>query len=1408
MDGMLIEWEKMLADSEGLDDLEQSDIIDSELSLLGGKNESPNSVEAASMDGETNLELDTHARKSTKSSPSLAEDSAETLKLIAELNSDKSDEFDLPKFSQGHNGPGKTEAQESEEKSSLTGDESNTSSAFNSEVNKKETKNATYDNTLADGFENSQESHLQISEVRTGDIPKEIYYHEKNSSAENSESEEAESDEDISKESKNEVTDKPADDIVQLKISNVRTEIETNSLRDRESEISEDDSMPVLEKLGGNETDDQINNDEEQYENSMYLQQTEPSVQENTGDIVMMRIKEEPVEYEDYGKPAEFVTNFHEEFHGHTPNRTEPKTTMTTNMTKWTTRPEEDYTINDAGQYQCVYCSVRFATFNEFEVHYNSRHKSMYQCRFCGESFYRSQEIAFHYRYHHPDHTREKLQKKVYKKKSLRVSQDFDRDDNEEDQDSGKTILKRKKAKVALDEDGNPIYKCAYCSRKFRVQQAMASHVRNHHIQRSPRGERKDSKVLKKNKIIVMKKKKFVHGKIVEKIISRESCGDPSTQSEGKSETDEGVSQENQENVEKPLHYKNMSFESDTSQMEETIAMNDCSLKRELKSSLVYHCSKCPKWFYREKQVANHEKTCTGIKQEPVQVEPEQDAELYDGTDTHQFEKLDGTSIKTAYTNEEDLKIERKYKKDVEKTIQSEISKKLRQKMLQKKARPQVIVNKTKSRFKPSEVNYLPKYFCKYCPTSFEDRKDMNLHLLKHLGDVYKGDDKFHCRVCFKLFDKRSAMLAHLQEHSKLDVHTLFEQPHIPECTVCGMPFLNMLLLKHHVSSHVSNREKAKEKSNICFMNKNASNTEEKEVLHNTDSNTSLLNCVISASETGSTKKNTFQGSKPVEKEQQVKFTQVDYIRKINSSKNLTLEDIPYQCGMCFARFPNSQFLLHHITLHMQGPYVFKIESDEKSSKGDKQSQIKSINSADATNLETGSLGTVPLTKKSAPVISTCNLGQLKTVDPQTTSSTKSPKLISVPVVVKNPESVKVFLEDKGSIKPLDIAKNCKVINSISMDHKYTNSNSQTLPTSTAGNMASQVLLLPNSNTPMATTLSTYCSTFVPKVSTSLKGSTPQILVLEPGKMPQPISRNALSQSSPTVLGQGQYYQSLITQTKTQLKLNSERLQDGLNKTTSKLQPLGQYLKQHEGQSLLNVTSSGKSLLGLSSGSESSNSHSSVIKEMLEKKIEPTTTGKQDYKEVECDKKIKSCENASEVSEDEWVHSEEESLADYDSDDCEEFEKNANEIKTVKKNPATKPTESISVIKGKEKKQSNTPKRNRKTFLTNPKNYVPNFKKCLDIASGNWFECSYCLYLCQSKEELEIHMKNHDSPSAMKKAMTCPICGQMLLTKWHLNRHLIVHANESYKCSFCEALFSTSEDVVQHIANAHKLGIL
>jgi hypothetical protein len=50
----------------------------------------------------------------------------------------------------------------------------------------------------------------------------------------------------------------------------------------------------------------------------------------------------------------------------------------------------------------------------------------------------------------------------------------------------------------------------------------------------------------------------------------------------------------------------------------------------------------------------------------------------------------------------------------------------------------------------------------------------------------------------------------------------------------------------------------------------------------------------------------------------------------IVKEKTVSLDDIPFQCGMCLSRFPTSQYLLHHITLHMQGPYVFKIEMDKK----------------------------------------------------------------------------------------------------------------------------------------------------------------------------------------------------------------------------------------------------------------------------------------------------------------------------------------------------------------------------------------------------------------------------------------------------------------------------------------------
>ncbi|XP_063410803.1 zinc finger protein Xfin-like [Mytilus trossulus] len=1028
MDGMLMEWEKMLPDPNELDDL---DMIDNDLPLFDRKNESPSILDSANMEdfNTTDNSIQSHKPKDVIlhgkqvgeiTQLSVVQDSAETLKLIDELNSTnmtKTPEESLPDVSKR-----KKNEKEMVHDKTKTNDHTTTDQCYvNGEVKKREPKVPThteiqgkpcngsdYDKSLTSNFENCVDSPLQISDVRTGDIPPEKEFQ---SQAKKSKIDEIDENHLPAGEINKEDNNKDSSGI-DLAISNVTGSV--NSSKNEiaaESDVSQGDKKDlsknnnVLERVKNQENknlnssevsnDIDINLTKSNNQREITPNEKNDNHQEKKNDeyndFVMLAIKEEPMDYDEYAKPEEFMTNFYNDMDGLV-NESGQGDGFGELDAFGTSCPVTDYTLTEMGMFQCVYCSVKLPSFEEFETHLNLRHSTMYKCKYCGAKFYRSQKLAIHCRISHSEEKASENMKSVYKNNKLTPS----------------TVTKRKKAKVYRDEDGNQIYKCAYCSKQFRVQQAMASHVRNAHIYLTT--QNKDAKI---------KKGKNSHGKLVKQKVrpetenSNHDKGNENVKDEEKEQNDTDKETTRRQDDKKPvLPYRNMSFESDSSQIEESLANADCSLKRELKSNQIYHCSKCTKWFYREKQMENHEKNCTGIKQEPVfeEIEPKNKMDV-DSQDTEQKHEKGRVVNQTEINN-------------VESKIRSEITKKLREKMLKKKSKGVTIISKSgnthhvkacKERIKPCEDNFLPKYFCKYCPSSFEEGKVLNLHLLKHLGDVVRRADHYKCKIC-KCLKRSTPMLLHLQKHTSYEVKQLYQLPAIPECSICGKPYLNGPRLKNHMLKHGN-----------CNNNTNPLNLDAviKAGLVSSSIASTCLN--VKRNENTSCLNSTETNSEHIYSDMVSSNGKIDE-SLFMSQRPVSLDDIPFQCGMCRARFPNSQYLLHHITLHMQGPYVFKIEVDKK----DKNKKEK----AERPKLTSGN---IMVQRQSVTVPkATHKMETLKSIDISGTTSLTTQMAKPIPIIINMPD-IKRYSNDTTGFQ-MTTGTSCNTVNSIAQDHMYTTS--------------------------------------------------------------------------------------------------------------------------------------------------------------------------------------------------------------------------------------------------------------------------------------------------------------------------------------------------------------------------------
>lgn len=1034
MDGMLIEWEKMLPNPDEIDDIDHSDMMESELPIFEGKNQLPTVLDTTNTSdksaGEVTPKLreitpklraikqvesrtlqdlnkgevtrDKIGSRQTVMSSSLnleTEDNEKTVKLIDELNS-LNDFDDIPKNSSEI-------VEASGEKNSKDCESVNTcQQTSNDSIN---------DNKVENGFENCVDSPLQISDVRTGDISSQrAFAKDIQDCAKVKETNFQKNvrlgyiipDEDG--QTKEGISQSEVGFIVNTLESGLHEKDTENEKGCNANVLNEDKRTKVFKKLkehlkrgGFSEKENTIKKykfDEDGIANGKIAENKKdeisvsqncdrPEVKKhseisplnnnitagNMGSIrlnnnkaetssaenafVMLTVKDEPIDYEEYGKFQEFekpnedvnnehigfTDNFMSNFYSDMDSARGSEISSNEQL-------DYRYKITEAGLYQCLYCSARLTNSAQFQNHVTERHKSMYQCKHCDMNFYRSQDLAIHCRIRHTEE-RVKIQ-------NLSL-----------DSSPSKSIIKKKKSNIYYDEEGNQIYKCAYCSKKFRIQQAMASHVRNVHYNNSKDKEkpvydeegyqiykclykscdetfhrkldlslhvktehRKSSKKKKKAQVyydgdgILIFKCRYcsevfhiqqamashvrnVHRnnfnvKANVKKTTSDTTDNPSLEiGESKKTNDEkseeSVREENEtkakcrELVKRVLPYRNMLFEADANQIEESLANSDCSLKRELKSNQIYHCSKCTKWFYREKQVFNHEKTCTGMKQESALLDDNrQDVEIHNEIVDEQSNRVGEGYVK----------------KELKENMDVHDVKKFKEKMQQKKKKTRK--NGHGSVGEVKEFSFLPKFFCKYCPSSYEEGKIMNYHLVKHLGEVLlMAESKYKCRICSKIFGNTIKMMHHLQTHTSFDVTKLYKQPTIPECFICGQPFVNELLLKKHQNKH------AKTDTHVIKPSAIDSTT--------SPSGRSNIKVVYSAS--GSNSVSNIRSKLQIDS-----IGSTSILSSIIKEKSVSLDDIPFQCGMCLSRFPTSQYLLHHITLHMQGPYVFKIEMDKK----------------------------------------------------------------------------------------------------------------------------------------------------------------------------------------------------------------------------------------------------------------------------------------------------------------------------------------------------------------------------------------------------------------------------------------------------------------------------------------------
>ncbi|EYB91254.1 hypothetical protein Y032_0208g2075 [Ancylostoma ceylanicum] len=100
-----------------------------------------------------------------------------------------------------------------------------------------------------------------------------------------------------------------------------------------------------------------------------------------------------------------------------------------------------------------------------------------------------------------------------------------------------------------------------------------------------------------------------------------------------------------------------------------------------------------------------------------------------------------------------------------------------------------------------------PGYQCRFCPTRFDERQQLNVHYTTS----HRDKPQYECDVCHTIFAVKRELSTHMRTHSG-------EQPHT--CTQCGKEFGTRQLLKKHWMWHTGERSHVCKHCNKAFFQK------------------------------------------------------------------------------------------------------------------------------------------------------------------------------------------------------------------------------------------------------------------------------------------------------------------------------------------------------------------------------------------------------------------------------------------------------------------------------------------------------------------------------------------------------------------------------------------------------------
>lgn len=607
-----------------------------------------------------------------------------------------------------------------------------------------------------------------------------------------------------------------------------------------------------------------------------------------------------------------------------------------------------------------------------------------------------------------------------------------------------------------------------------------------------------------------------------------------------------------------------------------------------------------------------------------------------------------------------------------------------------------------------------PDVFCKYCTSKYKSLDNLKIHIVQHLGEFYKEemtDSKLECAFCGCNFHNVNCsnigkIMSHLFDHFSPETRDI-DPYNLIECQYCGIPFLSMEKLLPHENEHRKFLE-----------TKNPKKIMKREELDN----------------------------RTIVKDTEAK-------EKTNSALDTVEDPVPFTCGMCSSRFPTSQYLLHHMTLHMKGKYVFRVEVDKSKATQESPPVTQDV---ETTNQQVRSLSPrVPILVKATSVAA----------DEQLTSAQHISALVQDRIQTMLRKSVQVGDGNRSSTS----SKNTKLRNQTSATPK---------PRMELVPLTSKIPSIENTQSSSRVQTTVNDAPHMHNYARPLQVTRNFVSIItkqpiQPNSLDSPESSNA-STTSPnkhdSEMNKNKRKQTFrASEIKADFEFKPVTYNIEVVKNNRRKQTFRRVSETDEDESVeLPPIHRAQDLMDCSSTETAEDDASDYTNNEGEAENGLPARQGSKYKEV-------SDSSESKTSSD--------SASDFERDWKSRYYNKKKKISRKKKR------------RGARKRSTNT----RQRPLSESSR---GWKRKINFVDGKWFECSLCLYKCTGKKKYLTHLKTHESVD-LEGIVQCNICHRKFMSKWHLQIHKTQHRSNEYQCSFCGMDFATSSAIVNHIDEVH-----